>query len=242
MTCTPIGMTPACGTGTATTGSPINEIGWVIDADVRPQQHFLPLEHKGPLPDRRCDTGCRGCQDRIHLVEQAQHPVAVPAAEFLRLHQPGGRHHGAGNQPVAHIGIEVASLSAQPVQMQGAGFGCGDDIGRLAGPRGFGDLDLAGDTEGAGDIVNCSQRFRSGANPEVTAGSGNAQAVAAAMHARRDRWIEPIGAGGIEWIGPGRRIVGDRQVHRAARQGTEVIEAGDEREAAGARQAPKSRL
>ena len=33
--------------------------------------------------------------------------LAIPAAEFLRLDDQRRRHHGAGDQPVAHVGIEI---------------------------------------------------------------------------------------------------------------------------------------
>ena len=75
-------------------------------------------------------------------LEQPQHRIAKPAAEFLRLRHPGGGHHRAGDQPIAHVGIEVARLRAQTMEMQGSTFGCGDDIGRGTRARGLGQFDL----------------------------------------------------------------------------------------------------
>ena len=57
----------------------------------------------------------------------------IPAAEFLRLHHGGSGNQRAGDQPVAHIGIEIVRPRAQPFQMQRRAFGRGDDIGGAAG-------------------------------------------------------------------------------------------------------------
>ena len=46
--------------------------------------------------------------------------VAQPAAEFLRLDDPGAGQHGAGEEPVAHIGIEIRRARPQPIEMQRA--------------------------------------------------------------------------------------------------------------------------
>ena len=54
-------------------------------------------------------------------------------------------------QPVAHRRIEIVRTLAQPVEMQRGAFGGGDDIGRGAGARGFGDLDGARRAQRLGD-------------------------------------------------------------------------------------------
>ncbi len=46
------------------------------------------------------------------MLEQAQHLLAEPTAEFLRLGDGDGRHQGAGDQAVADIGIEIIRSGA----------------------------------------------------------------------------------------------------------------------------------
>jgi hypothetical protein len=77
-------------------------------AEVRTDEHLLPAQHHRLLPDQRGFAGRGRGQDHVDLGEQLEHPLAVPAPEPLRLDYPGARDHGAGEEPVAHVRVEVA--------------------------------------------------------------------------------------------------------------------------------------
>ena len=106
MICTPIGI-GSSGIGTATTGNPMNEIGWVWMPILARTGSSTPSSTKVFLADLRRHAGRRRRDDHIDRLEQLQHLRAIPAAEFLRPVDQGGRHHGAGDQPVAHRRIEI---------------------------------------------------------------------------------------------------------------------------------------
>ncbi len=119
MTCTPIGsVSPSVHTGTAATGRPMKEIGWVKIADVRPDQQLLAVEHESLLAEFWRAAGSRGREQDVHVPEQFQRLRPEQPAEFLRLGYPGARQHGAGDQAVAHVRVEVLGAGLQPLQMQ----------------------------------------------------------------------------------------------------------------------------
>ena len=98
--------------------------------------------------------GVAGAMITSTSANSVEHLLAIPAAEFLRLDHQRGRHHGAGDQPVAHRGIEVARARAQAIEMQRRALGGGDHKGGGAGALGFGKLDLALDAERARDPLD----------------------------------------------------------------------------------------
>ena len=149
----------------------------------------------------------------------------------------------AGDQPVAHVGIEIVRRVAQAVQMQRGAFGSGDDIGSGARPCGFGQFDLPHAPSAAGDAVQRGQRLRRRrprgnsrrrrrcADPDDASRAVTDQLVRHRDRCRPDR-ADPALHG----------VVGQRQIGGAARQRTKMVEARDERKAAGARQSAEGRL
>ncbi len=67
------------------------------------------------------------------MFEQLQRLRVEPGAQFLRLGDPMAGQHRAGDQPVAHVGVEIGGALAQTVGMQLGAFNHGDQIGRGAG-------------------------------------------------------------------------------------------------------------
>src|SRR5262249_55540946 len=57
------------------------------------------------------------------------------------------RHERAGDEAVAHGGIEILRPLAQAVEMERSGLGGGDDVSRRAGARRFGQNDGLGRAE-----------------------------------------------------------------------------------------------
>ena len=86
-------------------------------------------------PMRGAGKGVAGARMASTPSNSSSTSLAIPAAEFLRLDDQRRRHHGAGDQPVAHGGIEVGGARAQAVEVQGGALGGGDDEGGGAGPR-----------------------------------------------------------------------------------------------------------
>ena len=122
MICTPIGS-GCSGTGTATTGRPMKEIGCVKMPMLGRSGTSCAVEHHGLLADARGGERRGRRQDGVDALEQLQHLLAIPAAELLRLDHQRGRHHGAGDQAVAHGGVEIGRPRAQAVEVQRAALG-----------------------------------------------------------------------------------------------------------------------
>jgi len=87
MICTPIGI-GSSGTGTATTGSPMKEIGW-CGCRYWPHRKLDPIKQERRLPELRRGAGRCRCDDHVDGFEQLQYLGAVPAAEFLRAVDSG---------------------------------------------------------------------------------------------------------------------------------------------------------
>ena len=126
---------------------------------IRPHRQFDAVEHEGLLADLGRGAGRGRRQNRVAPLEQFEHALAIPAAEILRLHDRCRRHHGAGDQPVAHGGVEIARLRAQAFEMQRGAFGGGDDIGRGAGAGGFGNFDFVARAGRFGDTLERGERL-----------------------------------------------------------------------------------
>ena len=126
--------------------------------------------------------------------------------------------------------------------MQGSPLGCGDDIGRGPRPRSFGDFDLPCCAERVCNTVQCGERLAPGAGAEIAACAGDAQPGYTGGEYWSDRFIDAVGADGIMRVGSGHRVIRKRQIGGVACEWAEVIEAGYEREAAGARQTSIRRL
>ena len=117
-----------------------------------------------------------------------------------------------------------------------------DHVGRGAGPRGLGNLDLGVGAQRRRDAVHRGAGLRESPLAEISARDRDAQALGAARELRQRRLDRPIGAHRVFGIRPLHRVVGEREVARRARQRPEMIEARDERERARARQPAVGRL
>ena len=157
-------------------------------------------------------AGRRRRQDDVDVVEKLEHLRAIPAPEFLRLHDERRRNQDAGDQPVAHRGIEVLGAAAQPVEMQRRTFGRRDDIGRRARALGFGDFDFAADVERRGDPLHRLAGFRRGAFAEIAAGHRDPQAFDAAIEREQRRLDRPLGADRIVGIVSLHGVIGQREI------------------------------
>ena len=142
-----------------------------------------------------------------------------------------GRRHGAGDQPVAHGGIEIVRAGAQTVEMQARAFARGDDEGGGAGALGLRNFDVAIGAERGRDVIDGVAGF-AGFAFEIAAGDRDAQAVGAALQQRRDRLGGAVGAGRIVGVVTLHGVVGEREIARRARQRSEMIEARHERKGA----------
>ena len=100
-----------------------------------------PVEHESLLTDQRRAARRRGGEQDVDVAKHFERARAEPAAKFLRLDHPGSRQHRAGDQPVAHVGIEIAGPLAQTIGMQRRALDHGDRIGGGARARGFGQFD-----------------------------------------------------------------------------------------------------
>ena len=161
MICTPIGsLSPSVHTGAddhrqTDEGNRLGE-----QSEVRAHQHFPAIEHERLLPEpRRPARGCRRKQD-IDVAKKRQRLGPEPAAEFLRLRDPGARKHRPGDQPVANVGIEVAKSRAQPLEMKRGAFDHGDQIGGRARLFRAGELDHPVRLQCAGDHIDGGDRAR----------------------------------------------------------------------------------
>ncbi len=148
-----------------------------VDADIGAHRQFDAVEHEGRLPEFRRDAGRRRRDDHVDRLEQLQHLRAIPAAEFLRAVDQRRRHHRARQQAVAHRRIEIVRPLAQPVEMQRGALGGGDDIGRGAGARGFGNLDRRCGAERLCDAGDGFDGFREHVLLEIAAGDRDPQAA-----------------------------------------------------------------
>ena len=156
-----------------------NRLG--VEAEVRAHRQVDAGELEGLLADR--GRGARRCrrQDRIDALEQLAHFGLIPAAEFLRLDGERSRHHGGGDETVAHRRIEIVRALAHALEMQARAFDRGDQIGGRARERGLRNLDLVIGMQRRGDAVERDMRFRKQAFLEIAARDRDAQTVGAAL-------------------------------------------------------------
>ncbi len=200
------------------------------------------VEHEGHLPEFRRDAGRRRREDHVDRLEQLQHLRAIPAAEFLRAVDQRRRDHRARQQAVAHRRIEIVRPLAQAIEMQRGAFGRGDDIGRGAGARGFGNFDRSRRAKRLGDARDGLDGFRENIVLEIAAGDRDPQTADVLRQQRRHRLGRPRRAGRIVRIRPLHRVIGQREIADVARERAEMIEARDERKRARARQPAVGRL
>ena len=126
--------------------------------------------------------------------------------------------------------------------MQGSAFRRGDQIGGSAGAGGLGDFHVGGYSKSGADMAHRGRCLGHLHRAEIAASAGNAKALDALVQ-QRGRGFG--GAGGTErvlGVVALHRVVGQCQIPDRTRQRAEVVQAGHEREAAGARQASEGRF
>ena len=176
------------------------------------------------------------------MAEQREHLFAIPTAEFLRLGNVRRGDHRARDQSIAHGGIEIAPPRAQAAEVKRPAFARGDDVGRGARTLRFRKLDFVGHPERGGDAGERGLRLRGRAGTKIAAGDGDAQAFAAAREQRRGRLHRTLRADRIVVIVTLHRVIGEREIARAARQRSDVIEACNEGKRVGAGKPAVGRL
>ena len=127
--------------------------------------------------------------------------------------------------------------------MQRGAFGGGDDIGRGAGARGFGDFDRSCVAPSA-LATRATASTASGKHVllEIAAGNRDPQPADVLRQLRVDRLDRPRRARGIVGVRPLHRVIGQREIADIARERAEMIEARDERKRARPRQPAIGRL
>src|ERR1700690_622855 len=125
--------------------------------------------------------------------------------------------------------------------MQTGTLAGGDDEGRRAGALRFRNLDIAVGAERSRHPVNGVTGLAAVAL-EIAGGDGDAQTMRPLLQNRSDRFDRAAGAGWIFGIESLHGVIGEREIARGARERSEMIEAGDKRKRAGARQPAKGRL
>ena len=244
MTCTPIGSaTPSVQTGTAQTGRPMNEIGCVNRPRFGRTSISRPSSTKVFWPISGARQGVAGASRMSTSRNSLDDALAKPAAQFLRLDDPGARQHRAGDQPIAHVRIEIARPLAQPVDVQRRALDHRDEIGRRArAPRLPGSSIVARRAQRAGDAIHRLERGRLAAAREIAAEPRDAQAGEPSVEAGRGRLDRARGLRGIARIRPLHRVVARREIADRTRERPEMIEARDERKRARAREPAVGRL
>ena len=145
------------------------------------------------------------------------------------------------DQPVARRRIEIARPAAQPIEMQAGRLGRGDDVRSRARELGLRYLDIAIGAKRRRYPIDGMDRFGAPAF-EITAGDRNPQPLGAALQERRDRLDRAIDANRIVRVVALHGVIGERQIVRAARHRSDMIETGAERKSAGAAKPSVGRL
>ena len=201
-------------------------------------RHLDAVEHERLLADLRRRAGRRRREDRVDVVEQ----LAARARDTSGGISAPVTTSGAGTMAPAisrsrTAGSKSRGLRAQAVEMQRRAFGRGDDIGGGARARRFGDFDLVASRRApwrrASSAASGLGQQRPSGNSRRRRRCAGPASPASSM--RRHRLGRPIGAGRIVGIGALHRVVGQREIARRARERAEMVEAGDERETARAR-------
>ena len=120
--------------------------------------------------DRSGRTAGSGRREQdIDVAKKRERLGAKPAPEFLRLRDPGAGKHGAGDQPVSDVGIEIAGARTQPFEMKRRAFDHRDEIGGRARHVGSGEFDDPIRIQRARNRVDRGKRARFGGAREIAA-------------------------------------------------------------------------
>src|ERR1700722_18693534 len=135
MICTPIGI-GSSGTGTAATGNPIKEIGWVWTPILARTGNSTPSSTKFTCPSFGATQGVAGARRTSTDLNSS-----ATCARYQR------RNHRACDQAITHRGIEILRPCAQAIEMKRGAFAGRDDVGGGAGAGGFRNFDHAADAK-----------------------------------------------------------------------------------------------
>jgi hypothetical protein len=200
-----------------------------VDADIGAHRQFDAVEHEIHLAQFRRDARRRRRDDGVDRLEQFEDARAIPAAEFLRAIDQRSRHHRAGDQAIAHRGIEILRALAQAIEMQRGAFGCGDDIGRGARTGGLGNLDGLRYSKRLRHLRNGLGCLRKHVVLEIAASDRDPEVADALRQMRRRGLDRARRACGIIGIHALHRVIGQRQIGDAARERAEMVEAENKR-------------
>ena len=174
MICTPIGI-GSSGTGTATTGSPMKEIGWVWMPILARTGSSTPSSTKVACPSFGATQGVAGAR-----ITSTDLNSSSTCARYQRRNFCARSTSGAGIiAPAIRRSRTAGSKSfgrwRRRSRCSEAPSAGGDDIGGGAGARGFGDFDRPRGAERLGDAGDGLDGFREDVVLEIAAGDRDAQ-------------------------------------------------------------------
>ena len=241
MICTPIGI-GSSGTGTATTGSPMKEIGWVWMPILARTGSSTPSSTKVACPSFGATQGVAGA-----MITSTDLNSSSTRARYQRRNFCARSTSGAGIiAPASSRSRTAGSKSFGRLRRRSrcseAPSAGGDDIGGGAGARGFGDFDDARGAERPGDAGDGLDGFGENVVLKISAGDRDPQTADVLRQQRRHRLGGPGRARRVVRIRSLHRVIGQREIADVARERAEMIEAEDERKRPCARQPAVGRL
>ena len=173
---------------------------------------------------------------RMSTSRRGRGPRRETCGGISALAPPRRRKHRAGDKPVANVGIEIRGALAQPFEMKRRAFDHRDEIGGRTRLIGLGEFD---------DALRL-ERASNGVDGEKCAWLSGAREIAAErcdtkpLNAVFERWgcwrCGNIGLRRVRVVAAEHGVVGEREIANGSRERSHMIETGDERERAGARQ------
>ena len=119
----------------------MNEIGWVKIPMFGRTSISLPSRTKVFWPIFGARQGVAGASRMSTSRKSASACSRKWRRNFCACCDPGAGQHRAGDQPVAHVRVEVGRAGLQAAKMKRRALDHGDEIGRGARPLGFGEFD-----------------------------------------------------------------------------------------------------
>ena len=184
MICTPIGI-GSSGTGTATTGRPIKEIGWVWMPILARTGSSTPSSTKVACPSFGATQGVAGARITSTVLNSSSTWARYQRRNFCARSTSGAGIIAPASSRSRTAGSKSFGRRAQPIEMQRGAFGGGDHIGRGAGARGFRNFDRPGCAERLGDAGDGLHALRENVVLEIPAGDRDAQSADILRQQRR---------------------------------------------------------
>ena len=246
MTCTPIGRrSPSVHTGTAQTGRPMKEIGWVKRPMFGRTSISLPSSTKVFWPSAARASGVAGASTTSTSRKVSSTRSRYQRRNFCALTTQAPGSIAPAIRRSRTSGSKSSARSRKRSSVQRRALDHGDEIG--GGARAVatpGSSTVRSALSARGHAVDRLEGRRLAAAGEIAAEPRDAQ-----VREPRRRAVAVDGLDGATSACAGspasravHRVVGQREVGDGACERAEVIEAGDEREAAGARQPSIGRL